>query len=290
MMTPGARWKITVPAALGYGQSGAPPRIPPGATLVFDMELLSVRGCPPFRMPDPKAQKVTESGLRYEVLKATDGAPPGEADSIEIDFALWNDRGDLIDSSIAIDQPLQGTRDQMALGLLKEAPFLMKEGEEFLFQAPPALVFGDQPRGKLPPNSTTCWWIRLNRVGRVQPPPPLERPPAEKILRRPSGLGICTLHEGKGDPPARTDSVVVHYAGWLDDGTLFDSSFGRGLPVSFRLDQVISGWTEGLQEMRPGGIALLFIPPALGYGSGAHGKIPGDSTLTFRVELLEVRR
>jgi FK506-binding protein 4/5 len=292
-MTPGARWKLTVPPSLGYGESGAPPRIPPGATLIFDMELISVSRAPAFRAPDPKARKATESGLKYEVLKATEGARPAEGDALEMEFAAWSAAGDYMDSTVSCEKTLTGPRDRLPLPFLKEAAGLMRVGEEFLFEVPPALGFGARPWhtpwGDIPPESTTVWWIRLARVGHPGEPPPFERPAPEKVRRTASGLGIATLVEGKGDGPKPWDSVTVHYAGWLEDGTPFDSSWSRGLPMTFRLDEVIPGWTEGLQAMRPGGVSVLIVPPGLGYGKRPQGRIPPDSTLVFRVELLEIR-
>lgn len=105
-----------------------------------------------------------------------------------------------------------------------------------------------------------------------------------------SGLRYEELRPGVGRSPAPTDTVRVHYTGWLTDGTRFDSSLDRKQPITFRLDQVIKGWTEGLQQMAPGAMFLLEIPPDLGYGArGAGAKIPPDSTLVFLVELIAVQ-
>ncbi|MBF0436768.1 MAG: FKBP-type peptidyl-prolyl cis-trans isomerase [Magnetococcales bacterium] len=110
------------------------------------------------------------------------------------------------------------------------------------------------------------------------------------IVTTASGLQYQVVREGKGDKPKATDQVTVHYTGTLLDGSEFDSSVKRGQPVTFPLDKVIPGWTEGLQLMQPGGKYKLFIPPQLAYGNmGSGNKIGPEATLIFDVELLEVK-
>lgn len=104
-----------------------------------------------------------------------------------------------------------------------------------------------------------------------------------------SGLQYEELEAGKGASPKASDTVKVHYRGELIDGTQFDSSYARNEPVSFPLDGVIPGWTEGLQLMKEGGKSRLVIPADLAYGPGGMGNAIGpNETLVFEVELLEV--
>ena len=106
----------------------------------------------------------------------------------------------------------------------------------------------------------------------------------------PSGLQYRVLTEGNG--PVATDSseVEVHYEGKLIDGTVFDSSYKRGQPATFRPNQVIKGWTEALTLMPEGSVWELYIPASLGYGEQGSGRsIPGNSTLIFKVEALKVK-
>ncbi len=107
----------------------------------------------------------------------------------------------------------------------------------------------------------------------------------------PSGLQYEDTVVGDGSSPRPGQSVQVHYTGWLEDGTKFDSSVDRGQPFVFPLGQgrVIKGWDEGVAGMKEGGKRRLTIPPDLGYGArGAGGVIPPNATLIFDVELLKV--
>ena len=104
-----------------------------------------------------------------------------------------------------------------------------------------------------------------------------------------SGLRYITQVEGTGKMPLATDQVTVHYTGYLLNGTKFDSSVDRGQPATFGLNQVIKGWTEGLQLMKEGGKTKFIIPSELGYGAnGAGGVIPPNAWLIFDVELIKV--
>ena len=112
----------------------------------------------------------------------------------------------------------------------------------------------------------------------------------EGIVTLPSGLQYQVLKEGNGKKPSATDQVVCHYEGTLIDGTVFDSSYQRNQPATFGLNQVIPGWTEGVQLMQEGAKYRFFIPYKLAYGErGAGAQIPPFATLVFDVELIEVK-
>lgn len=112
----------------------------------------------------------------------------------------------------------------------------------------------------------------------------------EGVKTLPSGLQIKIINGGTGRQPKATDTVVVHYRGRLISGTEFDSSYKRGEPSTFRLNQVIKGWTEGVQLLKEGGKAELYIPSELAYGSRGSGLAVGpDETLIFEVELVAVK-
>lgn len=112
----------------------------------------------------------------------------------------------------------------------------------------------------------------------------------EGVTTLPSGLQYKVITQGTGAKPTSKDKVKVHYRGTLIDGKEFDSSIKRNEPVSFNLDGVIKGWTEGVQLMPVGSKYMLYIPAELGYGDKevGNGLIPAGSTLVFEVELLEI--
>ena len=112
----------------------------------------------------------------------------------------------------------------------------------------------------------------------------------EGVKVTPSGLQYQVVKEGSGKAPGPTDTVTVHYEGKLINGTVFDSSYQRGQPISFPLNRVIPGWTEGLQLMKPGAKYMLYIPSKLGYGVEGHPPTIGpNECLIFTVELISVK-
>ena len=116
----------------------------------------------------------------------------------------------------------------------------------------------------------------------------LENHSKEGVQVTDSGLQYKVIDLGDGARPAATDKVKVQYRGTLLNGEEFDSSYERGEPISFQLDQVIPGWTEGMQLMPVGSKFMFYIPPKLAYGPGGGGPIGPNATLIFQVELLAI--
>ena len=112
----------------------------------------------------------------------------------------------------------------------------------------------------------------------------------EGVITTPSGLQYKVITKGEGEMPTATDEVKVHYKGTFVDGKTFDSSYDRGEPISFPLNQVIPGWTEGVALMPVGSKYIFTIPYDLGYGERGSQSIPPKSTLVFVVELLEIEK
>jgi FKBP-type peptidyl-prolyl cis-trans isomerase len=110
----------------------------------------------------------------------------------------------------------------------------------------------------------------------------------KNVVELPSGLRYEITKAGAGAFPKGTDTVKVHYTGTLVDGTVFDSSVQRNDPLEIALNEVIPGWTEGIQKVNKGGKIKLYVPASLAYGDNGQGSVPPGSTLVFDVELLDI--
>lgn len=146
-----------------------------------------------------------------------------------------------------------------------------------------------------------CAIVACGEEGPDQSQVPVDRRVAERYAgelnvdlgemeRRPTGLYVQDVARGEGARADSGDIVVVHYTGWLSQGTQFDSSRERDEPLEVPIGygRVIDGWDQGIVGMRVGGQRRLVIPPAMGYGARGSGPIPGSATLVFDVELLDV--
>ncbi|MDH2998448.1 peptidylprolyl isomerase [Pasteurellaceae bacterium LFhippo2] len=109
------------------------------------------------------------------------------------------------------------------------------------------------------------------------------------VKKTASGLLYKIEKAGEGESPKATDTVKVHYKGTLPDGTVFDSSYDRGEPIEFQLNQLIPAWIEAIPMLKKGGKMEIVLPPELGYGDRQAGKIPANSTLKFEIELLDFK-
>jgi FKBP-type peptidyl-prolyl cis-trans isomerase len=111
---------------------------------------------------------------------------------------------------------------------------------------------------------------------------------AKDIAWRSTGLGVRIIAPGQGSAPSMTDRVMVHYVGRLKDGRVFEDSHLRGKPPVFVVNQLVTGWAAAMPLLKPGGRAIFYIPPHLGYGGLRSGNIPAYSGLIFEVELIAV--
>jgi len=283
----GSKAKLTIPWKLAYGEQGRG-KIPPKADLNFDVELVDVERGEPFPVADPEKEKTTESGLKWQKVVEGSGGHPEPEDLVRLRCTIWNKDGKPAFSSESLGGPLVGPAQNVHLSpiaekFLPEAVQLMAVGDKCRFEVPAELCWGDK---RIVPavgvNETTIWLVELDRIIRFEPLDP------EKTKKTASGLEYEVIREGTGKSPGPATKVAVHYTGWLENGTEFDSSVRRGKVAEFGLNQVIPGWTEGLQLMKEGAIYRFKIPGNLAYGPQGRDKIPPNATLIFEVELIRV--
>ena len=171
-----------------------------------------------------------------------------------------------------------------------EALQLMVAGEKRRVWIPPTLAYGEHPMGGAPAGALT-FDVELLAIMKAPDPPavPEDVSAAPKTAKKTkSGLAYRVLRPGTGAQPKATDTVLVHYSGWTTDGKMFDSSVMRGQPITFRLDQVIKGWTEGVQLMNVGEKARFWIPGNLAYGDKPTRPGAPAGMLVFDIELLGI--
>jgi FKBP-type peptidyl-prolyl cis-trans isomerase len=276
LMVVGEKRRFWIPEDLAYG-----PVVPgsgrPGGMLCFDVELLGIKEAP----KAPVDTEKTAGGTAYKITKEGAGEKPGKTQIITFHFSAATMEG----------EALQNSREE------PEAPSAP------LDKLPPELneLFGDMKAGE----QRKCWLPEpripggfvvadLELISFKDAPAPPEVPkevaaaPAD-AAKTASGLIHKVLVEGTGkDHPKATDTVKVHYSGWTTDGKMFDSSVTRGEPTSFPLNQVIKGWTEGVQLMVVGEKRRFWIPEDLAYGPVIPGSDRPGGMLVFDVELLEI--
>ncbi|MCA9997836.1 MAG: FKBP-type peptidyl-prolyl cis-trans isomerase, partial [Anaerolineales bacterium] len=220
-------------------------------------------------------------------------AQPGQLVAVHYTGKLAD--GTVFDSSLDRGEPIE-----FILGAGRVIPgwdqgiAMMNVGDKATLVIPPDLAYGAAGAGGvIPPNATLTFEVEL--MSAIDLPKPPEAPTEvaeEDYTVTESGLKYYDFVEGDGATPEAGQTVVVAYTGWLEDGTLFDSSIPRMQPAEFAIGigQVIPGWDEGVLSMPVGTKRQLVIPAELGYGAaGAGGVIPPNATLIFEVELLDVK-
>lgn len=239
----------------------------------------------------PSHAERTQSGVASVVLRQGNGAKkPSREDRVVVHYTGWTKDGKMFDSSLDRGQPFAVALAHVLPGWA-EGVTLMTPGERRRIWIPAALAYGDVPRVAGAPAGPLTFDVELLEILPMPQVPEDVASPSATARRTPSGLAYRVLREGAagGRTPGPTSQVVVDYSGWTADGKLFDSSIVRGERFEARLDQVIPGWTEGMQLMTPGSKFRFWIPASLAYGD--EPKHPGAPAgqLTFDVELFEVK-
>jgi peptidylprolyl isomerase len=242
---------------------------------------------PDVAAPPADAQK-TASGLATKVLSPGTGTEhPLPTDSVLVNYTGWTKSGEMFDSSVARGAPLGIGVGQVIPGWT-EGLQLMVQGEKRRMWIPAALAYGDHPQGGAPAGDLT-FDVELLELKRPPPVPEDVKAPPKDAKKTASGLSYRVLKPGTGKQPAATDAVLVHYSGWTTDGKMFDSSVMRGKPITFRLNQVIKGWGEGVQLMKVGEKARFWIPGDLAYGDKPTRPGAPAGMLVFDIELLGIQ-
>ncbi|MEC9374174.1 MAG: FKBP-type peptidyl-prolyl cis-trans isomerase [Planctomycetota bacterium] len=257
-MKPGEKRRLTVPADLAYGKEGRPgdPGIPPNATLTFVIELIDF------------------TDVEVETLEEGEGSTCPQGTVVTVRYKGMLEDGSVFDETKEGDEPVTLPLDQMIPGWQVGVPG-MKRGEVRKLVVPPQFAFGDQgvpgPEGEpavIPPSETLTFEIEMVDFYTVE---------------------IEEIEEGAGEPAPQGATVTIYYTGMLEDGTVFDSTEGKGAYTS-PLGNLIKGWQMGIPGMKPGGKRRLTIPYQLAYGEqGSPPTIPPKATLIFEVELVSFK-
>ena len=233
----------------------------------------------------PADAKKTKSGLASKVLQPGSGDErPKAADIVEVHYTGWTTDGEMFDSSVTRGEPAKFPLNRVIAGWT-EGLQLMVQGEKRRLWIPEELAYKGRP-GR--PQGMLVFDVELLKIERAPEPPKVPEDVAaapKSAERTASGLAHRVIKKGTGsNKPSATSRVEVHYSGWTTDGKMFDSSVTRGQPATFGLNQVIPGWTEGVQLMVEGETRRFWIPAKLAY----EGRPGPQGTLVFDVELRKI--
>jgi len=237
---------------------------------------------PPDVAAAPADATKTRSGLASKVIKPGTGkAHPSRTDLVTVHYTGWTTDGKMFDSSVARGAPASFPLDRVIAGWT-EGVQLMVTGETRRLWIPEALAY----QGKRDPRGMLVFDVELLSFTSPPTAPPDVKAPPSDAKKTASGLAYKVIKPGTGKRrPTAASSVTVHYSGWTTDGKMFDSSVTTGQPVTFPLNGVIPGWTEGVQLMVEGETTRFWIPENLAY----KGQSPPFGLLVFDVELIKIQ-
>jgi FKBP-type peptidyl-prolyl cis-trans isomerase len=232
----------------------------------------------------PSDGEKSATGLVTKVVRRGTGTEkPAATDVVTVHYTGWSSDGRLFDSSLVRGPASTFPLDKVMAGW-RECVQLMTLGEKRRCWVPENLAYRGQA-GR--PKGTVLFEIELldTRGNPLIAPPDVKGPP-DDAKRTPNGLAYKVLRPGKGGRnPSRLGRVTVHYTGWTTDGRMFDSSVTKGQPATFRLDDVIKGWTEGVPLMVEGERTRFWVPENLAYGGKGDGP---RGMLVFDIELIRI--
>ena len=256
-----------------------------GVTLSAQQAKVDPIPAPPDVAKPPADAQKTASGLYSKVLAQGKGGDKPTLDHfVTVHYTGWTTDGNMFDSSVARNTPSSFPLNKVIKGW-GEGVQLMTIGEKRRFWIPQELAYAGQagrPAGML------VFDVELLAIepSPMVPPPDVKAPPAD-AQKTASGIAYKVLRAGKGvEHPTRASRVTVHYSGWTTDGKLFDSSVMRGQTATFALNEVIDGWTEGVQLMIAGEKTRFWIPERLAY----KGERDPRGMLVFDIELVALAK
>jgi peptidylprolyl isomerase len=284
-MRVGGKRRLEIPPELAFGEEGQL-GVAPNTAVTIEVELVDVTAPPHLAHLKDLEPVVTASGLKYWDIKEGDGPSPAPTSSLTLRQTGWLTTGKVFDSSkdhggkqtITLNRAIKGWQE----GLLS-----MKQGGVRWLEVPSELGFGSRGWYGVPGDSILFFKIELLKV---HAPPHLAGVEGIEPITSQTGLRYWDIKGGSGPSPQPWSTIKVHYNGWRNDGSMFDSTYARNEPLTLAFSDAIPGLREGLRPMRVGGKRWLEVPPHLAFGDAGHpqnGIGPGE-TLYFELELVGV--
>ncbi len=292
LLREGAKASFIIPPELAYGDMGFGP-VPENETLKFEVELLEV--IPPAEPLEAVRTDRTElaEDLYYFIVEEGDGTELEEDMQVSLHYTGYlDDEASVFDSSYDREEPLSFVLGSgMVLPGWEKALPEFRVGDKIRLWVPYQLAYGEQGRDPIPAKTNVVFDIEILEAQSIDKPRPFDVEGLD-TLHTTSGLQYIVVEEGRGERPEKGHVLVVHYAAYLSDGTLFDSSVKRSEPLRFVLGagQVLEGLDIGFSLLNKGSKARLIIPPYLAYGDEGDGPVPPGETVVFDVELIDFQR
>ncbi len=241
--------------------------------------------------PEYIERETVKGGLEYALIKSGDGAHLDAEMHVSIHYTGYLEEDmSVFDSSHQRDEPISFIlgRNMVIAGWEKLLPGL-RVGDRARLWIPYEDAYGEEGRGPIPPSANLIFDVDILNARDVLVPEKFDVVYPDTI-ETDSGLKVYIVEKGTGTSPVQGDLLTVHYSGYLEDGSLFDSSVQREIPLRFVLGtgQVLRGWDEAFMLLNKGSKARMVLPPHLGYGERGSGPIPPGATLIFDVELIEI--
>ena len=286
-MRPGGHYRVEVPIERMGPAARRPAALQGSAVVTYDVQVVGAIRMPRFSPLDPGKSR-DEAGFPTEVLAAGTGEPPAATHWCTFHFVAFGENGGVVDSTYAVEKPMRAPAAATGVPFLSAILPRMRPGATFRCTSPATAGHSRWP-AILGATHTITWQVELLAVTPPLPLPAFTPPAAETMLASASGVRVL-VDGGQPElvPPADGKRVEVHFACWLADGTLVDSSFASGLPSELALAPLPGGLREGFNRLPLGKAGWLRIPAAQGYGDAGlpARRVPPGAELIVRAELL----